>query len=96
MRISIEHNGTEVNEQLKTQIRTKVGRLEHYYENIIDAIVYLHEERERKEVQIKLIVKEDTLFVKENNETFLNALDDSVKAMQLRLIKYKEKTLKNI
>jgi ribosomal subunit interface protein len=96
MRITIEHNGTEVTEQFRAQIHTKVSKLVHFYENIIDAIVYLREEREMKEVQLKLIVRDDTLFVKENNETFLNALDDSVKAMQLRLIKYKEKTLKNI
>ena len=95
MRITIEHNGIVASEQLKETIKAKVSKLEHYYENIIDAIVYLHEERETKEVQLKLIVKEDTLFVKENNETFLNALDDSVKAMQIRLVKYKEKTLKN-
>lgn len=96
MRITIEHNGTEVTEVLKAQINNKVSKLEHYYENIIDAIVYLHEERESKEIEIKLIVKDDTLFVKDSNDTFLNALDNSVKAMQLRLVKYKEKTLKNI
>jgi len=95
MRISIEHNGSVVSEELKIQIRAKVSKLEHYYENIIDAIVYLHEERESKEIELKLIVKDDTLFVKENNDTFLNALDDSINSMQIRLKKYKEKTLKN-
>ena len=95
MRITIEHNGSVVSEDLKTQIRTKVAKLEHFYENIIDAIVYLHEERETKQIELKLIVKDETLFVKEHNETFLNALDDSVNAMQTRLKKYKEKTLKN-
>jgi putative sigma-54 modulation protein len=95
MRITIEHNGSEVSEELKSQIRAKVGKLEHYYENIIDAVVYLHEERESKQMELKLIVKEDTLFVKETNDTFHNALDDTVKAMQNRLKKYKEKTLKN-
>jgi len=95
MRINIEHNGSVVTEDLKTQIRTKVAKLEHFYENIIDAIVYLHEERESKEIELKLIVKDDTLFVKETNDTFLNALDDSINAMQIRLKKYKDKTLKN-
>jgi len=59
-------------------------------------VVFLHEERLIKQVEIKLIVKDDTLFVKESSDTFLNALEDSVKAMQARLKKYKERTLKNI
>ncbi len=96
MNIRIEHNGHEMTELFEEQIQTKVGKLEHHYNNIIDAIVYLHEERETKEVEIKLIVKDDTLFVKESSDTFLNALEDSVKSMQARLKKYKERTLKNI
>ena len=96
MNIRIEHNGHEMNEQFEEQIQTKVGKLEHLYNNIIDAIVYLHVEREIKHVEIKLIVKDDTLFVKESSDTFLNALEDSVKSMQARLKKYKERTLKNI
>ena len=96
MNIRIEHNGHEVNEQFEEQIQTKVSKLEHHYNNIIDAVVFLHEERQIKQVEIKLIVKDDTLFVKESSDTFLNALEDSVKAMQARLKKYKERTLKNI
>ena len=96
MNIHIEHNGYEMNDHLEAQIQTKVGKLEHHYNNIMDVIVYLHEEREIKQVELKLIVKEDTLFVKESSDTFLNALEDSVKTMQLRLKKYKERTLKNI
>ena len=96
MNIRIEHNGSEMTDHLEEQIQTKVGKLEHHFNHIMDAIVYLHEERESKQVELKLIVKDDTLFVKESSDTFLNALEDTVKSMQLRLKKYKERTLKNI
>jgi len=96
MNIRIEHNGSTVNEQLEEQIQTKVGKLGHHYNQIIDAIVYLHQEREAKQVELKLIVKDETLFVKESSDTFLNALEDSVKSMQIRLQKHKEKMPKNI
>jgi len=96
MNIHIEQNGTKIDDRFEDQIRTKVAGLERYYDHIIDLIVYLHQESENKEVELKVIVKEDTLFVKETSDTFLNALEISVQSMQLRLKKYKEKTLKNI
>jgi|ERR1017187_3962403 ribosomal subunit interface protein len=96
MNIHIEQNGTKTDDRFEDQIRTKVASLERYYDNIVDVIVYLHQEREIREVELKLIVKDDTLFVKESSDTFLNALEISVQSMQLRLKKYKEKTLKNI
>jgi len=96
MNIRIEHNGAEVTELFEEQIQTKVGKLEHHYNNIIDAIVFLHEERQAKQVELKIMVKDETLFVKESSDTFLNALEDSVKSMQIRLQKHKERAPKNI
>ena len=95
MNIRIEHNGHEMNDQFEEQIQIKVGKLENHYNGIVDAIVFLHKERESREVEIKLNVKDETLFVKESSDSFLNALEDSVKSMQIRLKKYKERTQKN-
>ena len=96
MNIRLEHNGSEVTELFKEQIQTKVGKLEHHYNTIIDAIVFLHEERKEKQVELKIMVKDETLFVKETSDTFLNALEASVKSMDIRLKKHKEQALKNI
>jgi len=96
MNIRVEHNGAEVTELFEEQIQTKVGKLEHHYNTIIDAIVFLHEERKEKQVELKIMVKDETLFVKESSDTFLNALEASVKSMDIRLKKYKEQALKNI
>ena len=94
MRIRIEHNHIDITDQLEESIKTKVAKLEHYYENIVDAIVYLHEAPDHKELEIKLIVRNDTLFVKEKADTFQAALDIAVDVMKRQIQKYKEKTLK--
>jgi putative sigma-54 modulation protein len=96
MRLSIEAHKVEVNDELNNAIRTKVTKLEHYFENIVDAIVYLHDEVEQKAVEIKMIVRNETLFVKEKGDTYLSALDEAVGTMKRQIMKYKEKTLKNI
>jgi putative sigma-54 modulation protein len=93
MRLNIQANGVELTEQLNEQIKTKVGKLEHYYENIVDAVVYLHEGVTHKEIEIKLIVRNDTLFVRESGESFQAAVDVAVDTMKRSIKKYKETTL---
>ncbi|RYG18697.1 MAG: ribosome-associated translation inhibitor RaiA [Chitinophagaceae bacterium] len=93
MRLSIQANGVDVSEQLSEQIKTKVGKLEHYYENIVDAVIYLHEGITHKEIEIKLIVRNDTLFVRESGESFQAAVDVAVDTMKRQIKKYKETTL---
>lgn len=94
MRISIEANQIEIPEQLDGQIRAKVARLERYFDNIIDAIVFLHTHPKHKEIEIKLNVPNDTLFVKDQGESWTEALDISYGHMKRQLEKYKGKTLK--
>jgi putative sigma-54 modulation protein len=96
MRIRIQNQQPELPAELNDQILAKVSKLEHFYENIVDALVYLHDESNHKEVEIKLIVKNETLFVREKGESYQSALDESVETMKRQLKKYKEKTLKNI
>ena len=95
MRISIQASHIKVTEELNTQIQDKVAKLEHFYENIIDAIVFLHEEGPLKEVELKLNVKDNTIFLKEKAETFLTALDNAIDVMKIQLKKHKEKEHKN-
>ena len=92
MRIDIQSNHIELKEDFVEQIKAKVGKLEHFYENIVDAIVYLREENGTvKEIEIKLIVKDTTLFVKEHGSTFQEAFDLSLEAMKRQIKKYKDK-----
>ena len=96
MRISIESNHIEVSESLNETIKLKVGKLEHFYENIVDAIVYLRNGGMEKEIEIKVVVKNDVLFVEDKGETYQAALDTALEKMKRQIVKYKETTLKNL
>jgi putative sigma-54 modulation protein len=94
MRISIEANQIEISSEIETQIRAKVAKLEHYFSGIIDAIIFLHKHPKRKELEIKLNVPGDSLFTKEQGDTWTEALDLSYEHIKRQLEKYKGKTLK--
>jgi putative sigma-54 modulation protein len=94
MRISIEANQIEITDEIDAQIRAKVARLERYFDKIIDAIVFLHTHPKHKEIEIKLNVPNDTLFVKDQGESWTEALDIAYDHMKRQIEKYKGKTLK--
>ncbi len=93
MRIDIQHPHLDISATINEQVKTKVSKLEHFYENILDVIVYLREENSHKEIEMKVNVKDQTLFVKESGETFIAAIDVAMDVMKKQLIKYKEKHL---
>lgn len=95
MRTRIELNSIELPTDIANQMKEKVGKLQTFYDNIVDAIVYLRENNIDKEVDLKLIVKNDTLFVKGKGSNFQDALDNAVDIMARQVKKYKETTLKN-
>lgn len=72
-------------------IRNKLPKLERFYDNIIDTIVYLHTEGPKKKVEMKVNVREDMLFCKELGETYEEAADKALDVMARQLKKYKEK-----
>ncbi len=96
MRINIESVHFDLSQGLENQVTEKITKLTTYYENIVDAVVYMREGVDLKEVEIKLIVPDTTLFVQEKDATFNNALDSAYEAMKRQLIKYKEKHLKKV
>lgn len=95
MKIDIQTpDNVELTDHLNDVIHKKVEKLEQFYQNILDCIVYLHDNGESlngKEVEIKLMVKDNTLFCKEKEGTFEKALDLAVEAMRKQIQKYKEK-----
>jgi putative sigma-54 modulation protein len=93
MRIDIQSGHLDISRETADQLKTKITKLEHFYENIVDVIVYLHEYSDRKEVEIKANVKDTVLFVKEEGETFVAAMDVAMDIMKKQLKKYKEKHL---
>jgi putative sigma-54 modulation protein len=95
MEIQFQNTNFKADKKLLDLIVQKIKKLEHYYDKIIDANVYLKvqksEDKINKILEIKLNVSNTTLFVEEHDRTFENALDKAEGALKSQLIKYKEK-----
>lgn len=95
MEIQFQNTNFKADKKLLDLIVQKLKKLEHYYDKIIDANVYLKvqksEDKINKILEIKLNVSNSTLFVEEHDRTFENALDKAEDALKSQLIKYKEK-----
>ena len=72
----------------------KIGKLEQYYDRIMDANVYLQLENggqvKDKIVEVRLNVPGDSIFIKETSKTFETAVDGAADRLKRQLIKHKE------
>lgn len=95
MEINFQNTNFRADKKLLDLIIQKLNKLEHYYDKIIDANVYLKVEKSddkvNKILEIKMNVSNNTLFVEEHDRTFENALDKAESALKAQLIKYKQK-----
>jgi len=76
-------------------IKTRLEKLEQFFDRIVSADVVLRLENsgkiKEKVTEIKLNIPGTTLFVKENNKSFEAAVDSAIDALKRQLIKYKER-----
>ncbi len=95
MEIQFQNTNFRADKKLLDLIIQKLNKLEHYYDKVIDASVYLKvqksDEKENKIIEIKMNVSNSTLFVEAHDKTFENALDKAEDALKSQLIRYKEK-----
>ncbi|MBL7836606.1 MAG: ribosome-associated translation inhibitor RaiA [Bacteroidetes bacterium] len=95
MEIQFQSTNFKADKKLIDLITLKLKKLEHYYDQIIDASVYIKvqksEDKINKVLEIKMNVSNSTLFVEEHDRTFENAIDKAEDALKAQLIKYKQK-----
>ena len=95
MDIQIQSLHFDATEKLQAFVEKKVTKLSKYSDEIISADVTLKvtkpESKMNKEASVKLNVKNDDLFANKTAETFEEAIDLSIEALEKQLIKYKEK-----
>lgn len=95
MNINIQSLHFDATEKLKEFIQKKVTKLEKYSDDILTSEVILKvvkpETKMNKEASIKLNVKSDDLFASKIAESFEEAIDICVEALEKQLVKYKEK-----
>jgi len=94
MKPDIQTSNIELNDHLKDLIQSKVDKLDHFKSYLIDIVFYLSDNGvNSKETEIKAIVKDQTLFCKEKEETLEKSIDKAIEKMQRQLRKYKEKKI---
>ena len=95
MEVRIQSIHFDASEQLRSFIQKKVVKLEKYYDDIKKVEVSLKvvkpETAENKEAGVKVIVPNGECYASKVCDTFEEAVDLSVEALEKQLGKYKEK-----
>ena len=96
MDIKIQAIHFDATEKLEAFIQKKVLKLEQYYEGIIIADVALKvikpETVKNKSASIRIKIKNGDCFAEKICDTFEEAVDTAVEALEKQLRKYKEKS----
>ena len=95
MDVRIQSIHFDASEQLQAFIQKKVSKLEKYYEDIKKVEVSLKvvkpEVAENKEAGIKILIPNGEFYASKVCDTFEEAIDLDVEALEKQLVKYKEK-----
>lgn len=93
MNITFQAVNFKADRKLIRFITDKVSKLDHFYDKIIDAVVYLKlantPDKSNKTMQLKLNVNSGTLYVDETDISFEAACDKSIDSMRNQLMKFK-------
>ncbi len=95
MKIQTQSIRFNADQKLLELINERLEKLEQYYDNIIDAEVFLKLENtgqvQDKIVEVKLNVPKDKIVAKARSKKFEKSLDDAVEALKKQLLRYKGK-----
>lgn len=97
MQITVQSDGFTVDQKLVDFVETKLNKLETFYDNIIDATVFLivesAKDRENKLVEVKVNVPGNEFMVKKQSKSFEESVDLCSDTLRRVLIKHKEKVM---
>ncbi|MCB0635672.1 MAG: ribosome-associated translation inhibitor RaiA [Lewinella sp.] len=95
MKVHIETVHFSADQKLVDYIEKKLGKLDNFFDRILDARVSLKLENagqvKDKIVEVRLSVPGDLLVAKDTEQTFEAAVDKTADALKRQLIKYKER-----
>ncbi len=95
MTVNIQSIKFEATQKLEEHITKKVTKLEHFFDEIITAEVILKvikpESAANKEVAVRINVPGHELFASKVCDTFEEAVDTAVEAIEKQILKHKEK-----
>jgi putative sigma-54 modulation protein len=94
MNIKIQSIHFDADKKLLEYLTQKIEKLEHFYDKILDANVYLklnnHHNKNNKHVEVKLNISQHTLFKEAVGSSFEAASDTVVEALKIQIKKHKE------
>ena len=95
MEVRIQSIHFDASEQLQSFMQKKTAKLEKYYDDIKKVEVSLKvvkpETAENKEAGVKVLVPNGELYANKICDTFEEAIDVCIDALEKQLVKYKEK-----
>ena len=93
MNIRIQSVKFDADSKLLEFVEKKVGKIEKFHDNIIDAEVTLAllPDQLNKEVKVKIHLPGEELIVKRNSKTFEDAVVDCVDVIKEKIVRIKEK-----
>ena len=95
MKVTVEAPKFDADVKLTEFIKKRVGKLEHYFDKIIYADVFLklepNERPNNKIVELLISVPGDEFIVKKMAKSFEEAIDSCIQSMERMLLKRKEK-----
>lgn len=98
MKLRIQAINFDATAQLESYINKKVSKLERFFDELQTIDVYLKvvkpETAENKEAEIKIVVPNAEFFASKVCDTFEEAVDLSLDAIDKQIRKYKEKMTK--
>ena len=89
MEVRIQSIHFDASEQLQAFVQKKVAKLEKYYDDIKK--VEKPETAENKEAGVKILVPNGEFYANKVCDSFEEAVDLCVEALEKQLVKYKEK-----
>ena len=94
MKVTVEARKFKARDDLRTYCEKEVGRLDRYFDRILDAEVTLEGKQDKKMATVKVAVPEQTLVASETADKFEIAVEASVDKLVVQLKKYKSKLRK--
>lgn len=95
MKVNVQSVNFNADQKLIDFIQNRLDKLEHFYDKIIYADVFLKvqktSEKENKITEILLSIPGGDVIVKKKCKKFEECVDDSISTLQRQLLKKKEK-----
>lgn len=100
MKLRIQSINFDATTTLESYINKKISKLDKFFDEIINIEVYLKvvkpETAINKEAEIKISIPNVDFFASKTCDSFEEAIDLTVDALEKQIRKHKEKTTKNV